>query len=280
MNKMSQISVVMSVYHRDNPIFFERALKSVWVDQTLKPIEIVLVQDGPIPEDLKDIITRWKSKLEDKLKIIEHSENKGLTRSLNDAIGTARGEFLARMDSDDLSERNRFKVQSEYLVNNPDLDVIGGAIEEMDDDENSIGIRKYPSTHEEVMKYIYKGSPLAHPAVMMRRRIFDEGNRYNESYRTSQDLALWFDLLSKGYKIGNVSNVVLRFRRGNDVYERRGKQKAKNELKIYLKGIKSLYGVITPKYFYPLIRYFVRRLPKGLIKFAYNSKLRKKLLNK
>lgn len=108
----------------------------------------------------------------------------------------------------------------------------------------------------------------------MRRKIFDSGLTYDERYRTSQDLALWYDVLAKGYKISNVSDITIYFRLAGDVFKRRSKQKAINEFKIYMKGIYKLHGLFTVSYVYPISRLAFRLMPKSIIKKVYNSKLR------
>lgn len=231
------ISVLMSVYKSEKPTYLSRALKSVWDDQTLKPDEIILVEDGPLGEGLLNVIDNFKNILGSKLKILINKENLGLTKSLNRGLEIATCDYIARMDSDDISETNRFAHQSKILNENKDIDIIGGSLLEFDSNLGDLGIRKYPISHKEVLKYIYKASPLAHPTIMMRRKIFTNGLKYNEKYRTSQDIALWFDAICNGYKIANLNEVTLRFRRDSDIYKRRSKQKAKNEFKIYINGI-------------------------------------------
>ena len=121
---------------------------------------------------------------------------------------------------------------------------------------------------------------MAHPTVMMRRRIFDEGITYNEQYRTSQDIALWFELLSKGYSIANIPEVTILFRRDDAVFKRRNRSKAINEFKIYMSGIKRLYGVYTFAYLYPMFRLVFRLLPTFVVKWIYGSSIRKRVVEK
>lgn len=272
------ISVLMSVYKSEKPAFFDTSLQSIWTDQTLKPDEIILVEDGPLTEELMNVIEKWKSLIGDSLKIIVNKQNIGLTKSLNKGIDLAKGEYIARMDSDDISTPDRFREQLEYFEAHPDVAVVGGCIQEFSSSNDMVNIRRFPITNTDVKMTIHKASPLAHPTVMMRRAIFDDGLRYNEKYKTSQDLALWFDVLKAGYKIGNLSDITLKFRREENIYKRRSKAKAKNEFLIYVNGIYRIFGLFTFRYSYPLARYMFRMMPIGIIKRIYNSKLRKKIL--
>lgn len=274
------IAVLMSVYISEKDIYLDRALKSIWSDQTLRPQEIILVEDGPLTPNLYRVIENWKSILGKNLIIIKNETNIGLTKSLNKGIRATNRQFIARMDSDDISHPDRFKKQIEYLLAHPDISVLGGSIQEFNDENECISIRNYPSSHKDVLKYIYKASPLAHPAVMLRRSIFDGNLHYNEEYRTSQDIALWFDVICKGYHIANINDIVLYFRRDDDIFKRRGKEKARNEFKIYMSGIRRVYGLFTWRYIFPIMRYLFRLIPTPLLKSIYGSKLRKLILNR
>ena len=158
------------------------------------------------------------------------------------------------------------------------MDIVGGALREFNENCKELRVRHYPLTHEAVVKYICKASPLAHPTVMMRKRIFDNGLKYNEKYRMSQDIALWFDAIIAGYKIANVPDVTINFRSQGDVFKRRSRAKAWNEFKIYMSGIYRLDGLFTLKYKYPLARLCFRLMPTSVVKEIYGSSMRSKFL--
>ena len=272
------ISVLMSVYKNEQAKFLDRALQSVWDDQTMKPNQIVLIEDGPLGSDLRSVIDSWQAKLGSVLCLLKNEVNIGLTKSLNKGIKYIKSELIARMDSDDISAPDRFKLQHDYFVEHSEVHIIGGSLQEFDENNDCLNIRHYPLSPKAARTYIQKASPLAHPTVMMRKQIFDEGLSYNEKYRTSQDIALWFDALLAGYKISNVPQVTIFFRRDGDVFKRRGREKAWNEFKIYMKGIYKLFGPITPKYIFPISRLVFRLMPSSVIKYIYGSKARRKLL--
>lgn len=271
---MSSISVLMSVYRSDKPTYFDRALQSVWSDQTLKPDEVVLVEDGPLNKELYEVIGKWKSIIGDKLIVLKNEQNIGLTKSLNKGIKVATGDYIARMDSDDISLPDRFRLQVDYLDAHQDIAVVGGALQEFDSENDNLNIRHYPLTPDDVLAFMHKGSPLAHPTVMIRKNIFDRGLSYDERFRTSQDIALWFDVLVNGYRIANLEEVTIKFRRDGDVFKRRSREKAKNEFRIYLNGIRRLDGIFTFKYAYPIARYIFRLMPVSIVKAIYGSRLR------
>jgi glycosyltransferase involved in cell wall biosynthesis len=272
---MSSISVLISVYRKENPKFLNDALNSIWDLQIIKPKEIILIKDGKLTKELHFIVKSWKDKLGEKLILIENFNNIGLTKSLNKGIEFCTGDFIARMDADDISDPNRFFLQLNFFLKNRNVDILGGSILEFDGKGNQFK-RSFPSDMQTILKKIPIASPLAHPAVMFRRIVFDDGNRYNEKYITSQDIAFWFHLIKKGYKISNLNEVVLNFRNTNETLKRRSFNKAFKELKIYLKGSYSLFG-INIKLAYPFLRFFFRLLPIFLTKIIYKSFFRKVL---
>ena len=276
------ISVLMSVYKNEKPEYLKQALESVSIEQTHKPDQIVLVEDGPLPDSLEEIVQSFKLNVQSNgnttFTIVKLPKNGGLTKALNEGLKYVIGDLIARMDSDDISELHRFERQVAYMESHPDVDIISGSLQEFDAEHECLNVRHYPQTHEECVKFIVKACPLAHPSVMMRKRIFDEGLKYDERYRMSQDIKLWYDAVMAGYRLGNISEVTLFFRREGDVFRRRSRAKAWNEFKIYMNGIYRLKGLFTLSYRYPIARYVFRNLPPSLVKRIYGSKVRNRVL--
>lgn len=276
------ISVLMSVYKSEKGEFLNRSLQSVWDDQTRKPEQIVLIVDGAIPEELELIIDSFQLRVNAsgvaKMVVVKLPVNGGLTKALNVGIKHVTGDLIARMDSDDISAPQRFELQEKYFRENSEIDILGGSMQEFDDEHECLNVRHYPLTHENACKYIVKACPLAHPAVMMRRRIFDEGLHYDERYRMSQDIKLWYDAILAGYRMANLQEIILYFRQQGDVFRRRSRVKAWNEFKIYMNGIYRMHGLFTLAYRYPIARYVFRNLPPSLVKRIYESGMRKRVL--
>ena len=293
------ISVLMSVYRSEQAACLQRALQSVWDDQMRKPDQIVLIEDGPLPAELEEVVQRLQaafkvqeqqscvqSSLQSKaaepsakvLTVVKLPVNGGLTKALNVGLKHVTSDLVARMDSDDIAAPNRFELQERFLEEHPEIDIVGGSMQEFDDEHECLNVRHYPQTHEEACKYIVKACPLAHPAVMMRKRMFDEGLKYDERYRMSQDIKLWYDAILSGYKMANLSEVCLFFRQQGDVFRRRSRVKAWNEFKIYMNGIYRMHGLFTLAYRYPIARYIFRNLPPSMVKRIYESGMRKRVL--
>lgn len=270
------ISVLMSVYKSEKPERLERCLKSIWDEQTRKPDQIVLVEDGPLTDELYSVLDRWSEKLGNILSRLVNSNNMGLTVSLNKGLKKVTSELVARMDSDDKSAPNRFALQESYLDSHPDVYVLGGTIQEFDDEDECLSVRHYPK--EKIKAYIAKGAPVCHATVMMRMDMFRNGGiSYNERYRKGQDSALWFDVLNAGYKITNIDDITYYVYCDKGMIQRRSGNASK-EFELFAKGIYSLYGPFTWRYIYPIGRYVMRKMPASLTKFIYGSSLRAKVM--
>jgi len=269
------ISVVISVYCKEKPAFLQQAMESIWDNQTRKPDEIVLIEDGKLNIELYEVLNAWQDKLGSVLKWVQLSENGGLTRALNIGIEQCSGDFIARMDTDDISAPTRFEKQRTFLKANPHIHVIGGSVCDFEDDisKRTAHIRCYPADFSQIKKIIARASPLPHPGVMFRRSVFDDGIRYCEKYRTSQDIELWFRILENGYMISNIPDVVLYSRISDSLISRRSRKKAFKEFGIFWHGTRKLHG-ITWRLIFPVSRLLFRMLPSVLIKIIYQSKLR------
>lgn len=276
--KQGSISVLMSIYKNENAIFFDECFKSIWIDQTMKPKQIILVQDGDLPSSLIEIINKWKKIIGESMIVHKNVTNLGLTKSLNIGIDYVTEKYIARMDSDDVCLPNRFEKQYMYLEQNPETCALGSSAMEIDEGGKELYLRHYPKGDKEVRKCICKATPLQHSAVMMRSDVFKKGIvSYNENYTLTQDLALWFDMLCAGLKIDNLDDTLLLFRITKGSFSRRNKVKAKNEFRIYMSGIARLHG-FTWRYIYPILRYVYRMLPTRLVEVIFKSNLRKNVL--
>ena len=266
----------MSVYKSEKPEYLSCALKSIWSDQILKPNEIILIKDGPLGKDLEEVINQWQTIIGLSLKLLVNEENIGLTKSLNKGIKAATGDYIARMDSDDISLPARFKLQYEYMESNHEIICLGGGMQEIDENNKNGAIRIYPENNKNIKEYIVKANPLAHPTTFIRRSIFLLGYQYDERYRKNQDLKLWFDLLRDGFILHNLPDIVLKFRRTSDTYKKRSnKISLKSELEIYDKGICELYGKRSIKRVLPYIRFLIKSMPPSINRFIYTHLFKK-----
>lgn len=265
------ISVLISTYCKEKPEYLDRALQSIWTDQERKPDEIVLVEDGALTEALDAVISVWRERTAGRMTVVKKSKNGGLAAALNDGIAVAKGELIARMDSDDISMPNRFAVQEKYMVAHPDVDILGGSLEEFNDEGTRRSVRHYPRTFDDVKRTMHRMSPLGHPSVMFRKRFFDDGFRYSSKYHICEDVTLWYDAVAAGRVINNVDDVILRFRRNDSMMKRRSKEKAWSEFLAYNDGIYRVWGLFTLRYAYSFYRLIFRLLPLSWINSIYRK---------
>ncbi|BFU60221.1 MULTISPECIES: glycosyltransferase [Rodentibacter] len=220
------LSVLMSIYHKEKSEYFNQAMESIWTNQTLKPDEIVLVQDGPLTTELEFAISEWKSTLKDKLKTIPLEKNVGLGNALSVGLKECSGDFIARMDTDDIAMPERFEKQIAFLKNNPSIDVVGCFIEEINEKNEIIkDVVSYPLSHKELYNFFSKRDPIAHPTCMFRRSFFEKGVKYLSDLTMAEDTLLWYQGFLNNCKFANINYVGLKFRRSSDFYKRRANWK-------------------------------------------------------
>lgn len=270
MSTNKTIGVLLPVYQKDNPFHFKQSLDSI-LNQSYTNILIYIGCDGALSEQLNNLLSEYKGN--SCIKIIRFPENRGLAAVLNDLLCLTEKDkidYLARMDADDIADKLRFEKQLDFLISNPDIDVVGGAIEEIDEDGNLKGKRvDYPISHEACRKFFRYRDPLAHPATFFRRSFFVKAKGYRAEYRKNQDTMLWFDGFRNGCRFGNIPDVVLKFRVNDSFYSRRdGFKRAKQMLKDRFKINKVLNYDISA-YIFSLAMFTMTLSPKFIKKFLY-----------
>ncbi|MDI5890277.1 glycosyltransferase [Halomonas rhizosphaerae] len=225
-------SVLLSVYKDESPSYLKQALLSIWDDQLLKPSQIVIVRDGPLTSDLNSVLVDFKAVLGGVLTEVSIDKNVGLGAALNEGLKHCQYELVARMDTDDVALPNRFARQAEFMLENPDVSVCSTWVQEFDQNlKNSQGLRKVPVSHEEIVNFGKRRNPLSHPAVIFRKSAVLGVGGY-PPFRKSQDYALWSLLLSRGYKMANIPEVLLHMRTGDGLMARRGLSYLMHEYRI------------------------------------------------
>lgn len=221
---MNRIAVILPVYKKDKVDYLSKAVESI-LYQTYKNIHLYLGVDGPVRDDLKETLQLLDK--QDAVSVVWFSENRGLACVLNDLLDICFKEgyeYIARMDADDISELTRFEKQMAYMEDHPEIDVVGGAINEIDEEGNYRGKTiVYPESPQGCRNFFAKRNPHAHPAVLFRKSFFDklDGKKYRPEYRQNQDTMLWFDGLMVGTQQANIPDVVLKFRMTDTMFKKR-----------------------------------------------------------
>lgn len=225
-------SVLLSVYKGEDPVFLDHALVSIYDVQKLKPSQVVLVKDGFLTPELDDVVSTWEKKLVDVLTIVPLERNVGLGPALNEGLKYCKHELVARMDTDDVALPDRFAKQVEFMQANPDIVASSAILEEWDSGlQKKQGVRHLPLEPDAVLKFAKRRSPLSHPVAIFRKKIVLDYGGY-PPLRKAQDYALWSLLLSKGYKLANLPDVLLKMRTGNEMLGRRGWDYFKQEYRL------------------------------------------------
>jgi glycosyltransferase involved in cell wall biosynthesis len=198
-----EISVILPVYNCER--FVKDAVQSI-LDQTNQDFEFIIIDDGS-----KDRTNQILSSISDSRIRLIARENRGFARSLNEAIALSRGEFIARMDADDISLADRLQLQSNFMRLNPAVDILGGQIIVVDENDVPLGIRRNPVTWHEIKRRIESECPIFHPTYFVRKKAYALTN----GYRTVQAVDD-YDFLLRAFECGcvmaNLDVPVLRYR--------------------------------------------------------------------
>lgn len=232
-----RFSVLMSVYIKEKPEYLEKSLQSVF-NQSLKSNEVILVKDGPLTDELENVISKFE-KIEETLKIISLEKNVGLGEALRIGVESCSYELIARMDTDDICKENRFEEQIKQFKKNPNLDMVGSWIDEFQENENKmkiISVRKTPETQEEIIKKLKKANAFNHPTIMYKKSSVLKAGNYSEEFSFLEDYYLWVRMAINNSKFYNIQNSLIYFRITPETSKRRGGIKMlKRDIKLHSK---------------------------------------------
>lgn len=219
-------SVLISVYKSDSPVFLAEALDSIYKNQIKKPDEIVIVKDGPVPNEIEEVIKAFSDSVHHEgranVKVIGIKKNSGLGVALKEGTRYCTGDYIFRMDTDDISVPERFKTLSEYLEAHPDTDVLGSDIGEFTDNPDKV-VRKRvcPPDMKGIIKMSRSRNPMNHVSVAIRRESLLKVGGYIP-LPLIEDYYLWVRMLANGMKLANINCTLVKVRIGNGFDFRRG----------------------------------------------------------
>lgn len=216
-------SVLMSVYKNDSPDYLKPALESIYEKQTRKPDEIVVVFDGPISDELQLVLNDFRLGKEDVVFYYPQDINRGLGEALRIGSEKCTGDYILRMDSDDISAPERFAKQIMYVENHPEIDVLGTDIAEFQESELEINkrVRACPADHEDIVRMGKKRNPMNHVTVCIKREALKKCGGY-ETLLLLEDYCLWLKMIVAGCKLANINESLVYVRVGNGFNGKRG----------------------------------------------------------
>lgn len=268
-------SVLMSIYYKENAEWFDKSIKSMF-DQTIKPSEFVLVEDGKLTDELYGVVDKYKNEYPEIFKVIEIKENGGLGPALKKGIEECSNEFVARMDSDDYCLPERIEKEFEIFEKDPELGLVGTNVSEfIDNTDNVICNVILPETNEEIVKFSKKRCPFRHPSILYKKSAVLKAGNYREYY-LCEDYDMWLRMIRSGCKCYNVQEILTYMRIGEDFYKRRGGHK-------YFKSIKRFKKEQLENGYFTKMEYLktivphaiVCYMPNGLRDFVYKKLLRR-----
>jgi len=233
MSKDPEVSIVMSVYNGEK--YLKNSIESI-LDQTYKDFEFLIIDDCSSDKSA-DILKEYQA-LDRRIKLFFNRENKGLTTNLNFLIRKSKGEYIVRMDADDISFKERVEKQLHFFSKHHEIDVLGSSAIDIDENGKIIRYRSVPTSDQDIKKMILKLSPIIHPTVMFKKKSLEKINFYNEKYRTSQDLDMWFRAMSIGLKFHNLEEPLLYYRYESNYKKKRNLGFRINDFKIRINGYK------------------------------------------
>ena len=208
-------SVLMSLYKKENPEYLKSSIDSM-LNQSVKPDEIVMVEDGPLTPELYAVLDSYPI-----LHRVRNKTNLGLGLALNAGLKECRNELVARMDTDDCSKPERCEKQLARFLEKPYLSIVGSHIDEfVDDISNVISQRIVPTTSDDIYNFAKKRSAFNHPTVMYSKTAVLENNGYSDLKR-NQDVDLFGRMQFEGYKAENIDEALLWFRSSDELAKRR-----------------------------------------------------------
>ena len=213
-----RFSVSMCVYEKDDPQWFRTAVESI-LNQTRKPSEVVLVVDGPVPQDVNEEILRYEA--DPVFRIIRLSENRGHGVARQIGLSHCSNELVALMDADDISVPDRFEKQLEMFRRYPELSVVGGNITEfVGEPENKVGARVVYQSYSEIKEDMKKRCPINQVTVMFRKSVVEQVGGYRDWF-CNEDYYLWLRMMLAGAVFANVPEYLVNVRTGKETYQRR-----------------------------------------------------------
>lgn len=261
----------MSIYKGENADYFDRAMKSIWDEQTVKPNEIILVEDGRLTTLLYIAIEKWKNNIGGSFKIVSLEKNVGLGEALNFGLERCSYELIARMDTDDIARFDRFERQLS-VFRNTNIDICSSWLSEFDKNEfEIISYKKLPKEHLDIISFSRKRNPINHPAVMFKKHCILEVGGYKHM-PWFEDYYLWIRVIINNSKFYNIQEPLVNMRIGLDQIKRRsGLKYALSEFKF--QKILLDKGFISKPYFYSvrLIKFIFRLLPTSLVMLIYRQ---------
>lgn len=264
----------MPVYVKEKPKYLLLALNSILIKQTVKPTELVIVEDGPLTPELNNLLDQYVKEFPQIVKLFKLEENMGMGYAMNFGLNKCSNEWVFRMDSDDVAVPVRFERQLE-IIRSGKYDVIGAATKEFNELIGDINqYRIMPESHTEIIKFMKFRNPINHMTVAFKKsKAIEAGGYWDKRY--FEDYSLWYAMFKIGAKFYNIQEVLVNARIGNNMFDRRSGYK----YFIYEAELVEIFFKDKFLNYYQyksilLIKLMVRLLPTRILSLIYQKLLR------
>lgn len=265
------VSVIMATFN-DDPALLHAALESI-VNQTYPHWELVVVDDSTFEPTLR-VLADFANRFQERIRLRHNEKRLGFVQSLNLGLADAKGDYVARMDGDDISLPVRFATQVAYLDENLSVGIVGSDILIIDGVGTAQSSRVYPHTGIQVRSRAFFRNPIAHPTVMIRREVLRRIGFYDQGFRRAEDYELWLRAIRAGIEINNINTVLLHYRIVGTYAAKRDKANWAYILRAKLRHfdfrcpVSSLAGIFASAFFYAL--------PSAAMNLIYAHDVRKR----
>lgn len=218
---MPKVSLIMATFN-DQPKYLNIAIESI-INQSFKDWELIIVDDSNDANTI-ETIDRY-SKKDNRIKVVRNNETKyGFVPALNVGLEKACGNYIGRMDGDDISYPMRLEKEVDFLEANLEIDVVGTQTAIIDENGNKTSEIRFPAHGVKFSVFQIFRCPMQHGTILMRSKLINHGIRYDEHFKRSEDLELWLRLQKKGYRLYNIQEILYDFRIVNSYAQKRNRE--------------------------------------------------------
>ena len=269
-----EYSVLLPVYKGEKPEYFKKSIDCM-LKQSIKPAELWILEDGELTDELENIVREYEEKFPETIKVNRHKTHRKLGLVLKEGVELASYEYISRMDSDDLCERERTERQFEVLEKHPDVDIVGTIYDEFLQEGVKGPVRMLPEKPDEILEFAHKRNPFGHSSILMKKQAVVDAGNYRD-YEGLEDYDLWLRMFLNGSKGYNIQEALVHVRAGRDFYNRRGGKEYLARQEKFFKEFTQRGFFTEREYRYTIgVRRVFCRLPGWARSFLYKTLLRK-----
>lgn len=268
-------SVLMSVYKKEKSVYLRQSIQSM-LNQTIQPAEFILIEDGPLTDELYREIDYFVKQHKNLFTIIKLKKNLGLGPALAIGVKKARYEYIARMDSDDISIPTRIEFELAEFKKDRSLALVGSNVDEFEGSiDNIISHVLLPENNIDIIKFNKKRAPFRHPSIIFKKDVILKVGNYRK-YNLFEDYDLYNRIIINGYKCKNIQQVLVYMRTDKNFYRRRSGIKyalimTKFRWGQYMNGTTNFLEF----FLFTSCHFFVCVIPNNIRKLIYKKLLRK-----